>query len=294
MANSPGPVLTLLAGLCCAAAATADRLTWGNDLAAAYRQAEETGRPLIVHVTSNACGYKAPIGNPGDAHETDCELLQMQTLETAGFTEAASRFVLAVVFHTSAGGTPSEAELVRRHRIGTIPTLLVTDPWGNEIIRMIGPTPVAKAVRVLHAVPEDFRPLRAAGEALRRDPERLEALLAAAAFYEAAGVRPFAERYYERAALTPAAKADPKARRELVIARGLNLLQMNQPKDAARLFADEAGTGLSLPQSDVILFGWAMADLAAGDKPKAQKLSDDLRRLFPDSAYTKRLQQNLK
>jgi Tfp pilus assembly protein PilF len=178
-------------------------------------------------------------------------------------------------------------------RIATVPTLLVADPWGNEVIRMVGPTPLQQAVRVLNAIPGDFRPLRAAGEALRQDPARLDALLAAAAFYEGAGLGVVAERYYERASLVSAAKDDTAVRRPLVIARGLNLLRLGKPKDAARLFEDEAGRGLEGPQADVVLFGWAMASLTGGDTAKARKLGDDLSRRFPDSAYAKRLRENL-
>lgn len=278
------------------AALPAANVPWGSDLEAAFRTAAETGRPVLVHVTANPCGYKAPIGNPGDVHVTDCEKLELDTLATPAFVEAAARFVPIVANQAARVSGPDGAagrDLFREWRIATVPTLLIADPWGNEVIRMVGPTPPQQAVRVLNAIPGDFRPLRAAGEALRQDPARLDALLAAAAFYEGAGLGVVAERYYERASLVPAAKEDTAARRPLVIARGLNLLRLGRPKDAAKLFEDEAGRGAEGPQADVVLFGWAMASLAGGDKPKAQKIAADLSRRFPDSAYAKRMQENL-
>ncbi len=278
------------------AASRAGDVPWTSDLQAGFRAAAESGRPVLVHVTANPCGYKAPIGNPGDIHVTDCEKLEMDTLATPSFAEAAARFVPVVANQATRVSGPEGAsgrDFFREWRIGTVPTLLIADPWGNEVIRMVGPTPPQQAIRVLNAIPDDFKPLRTAGEALRDDPVRFDALLAAAAFYEGANLGVVAERYYERASLVPAVKTDTTARRSLVIARGLNLLRLAKPKDAAKLFEDEAKRGLDGPQADVVLFGCAMASLAGGDAPRAQKIAADLSRRFPDSVYTKRMQENL-
>jgi predicted Zn-dependent protease len=43
----------------------------------------------------------------------------------------------------------------------------------------------------------------------------------------------------------------------------------------------------------VVLFGWAMASLTSGETARARKLGDDLSKRFPDSAYAKRMQENL-
>jgi len=287
---APLVLAALAPGLTSAAA-----IDWSTDLAGAFRRAAETGQPVLVHVTANPCGYRAPIGNPGDVHETDCERLEADTLSKASFADAASRFLPVIVnFAARTGDSPVERDLLRRWKVGTVPTLLVADPWGSEVIRLIGRTPLDNAVRVLRAIPGDFQPLRAAGEALRDDPERLAALLAAAAFYEASGLRPVAERYYARAADTPAAKAGTDPRRGVVIPRGLNLLQIGRAKEAARVFSDEAGRDADGGQADAVLFGWAMAELTAGNRGKAQQVADDLARRFPQSPYAQRLQQNLK
>lgn len=275
--------------------ASAAAIDWSTDLAGAFRRAPEAGQPVLVYVTTSPCGIRAPIGDPGDVHETDCERLESATLSKPAFVEAASRFLPVIVnFAARHGDSPLERDLLRRWKIGTIPTLLVADPWGNEVIRLVGPTRLEGALRVLRAIPADFRPLHQAGEALRDDPDRLPALLAAAAFYEAAGLRPVAERYYVRAADTPAAKAGTDARRTVVLPRGLNLLQLGQAKEAADLFSEEAGRGADGAQADAVLFGWAMAELTAGNRAKAQTVAEDLAKRFPQSPYAQRLQQNLK
>lgn len=276
--------------------ATAEsRIAWGTVAADGFREARETGRPVLAYVTGTPCGTRASIGgNPGDVHETDCERFEMRTVSDPGFVEATGRFVPLLLNLTGgSSGIPADADLMRRWKIGTIPTLLVADPWGNEILRLVGPTPPERAVRVLRAMPPDLRPLRAAGETLAADPSALTALVAAAGFYEQAGLRPVAERYYESAAGTDAAKADPAARQSVVVPRGLNLLVMGKTKEAARVFSDEAARGLDGPQSDAVLFGWAMAALASGDKPKAAEVHADLAKRFPSSPYTRKLAENL-
>ena len=153
-------------------------------------------------------------------HDTDCEKLEMRTIGQAAFVAAAARFEPPIL-DLSAGRSrvAAEDDLLRRWRVGTLPTLLVADPWGNEILRLVGPTPLDRVVRVLEAMPADLRPLRTASEVLASDPESLPALLAAAGFYEKAGLRPVAERYYETAAGTTAAKSDVAARRSVALPR---------------------------------------------------------------------------
>jgi hypothetical protein len=288
-------LVLLLATLWSGAATAGDSVDWSTDIAGAFRRAAQTSRPVLVQVTANPCGYKAPIGEPGDVHETDCERLETDTLSKPDFAAAAARFVPVILnFAARTGESPAERDSLRRWKVGTVPTLLVADPWGNEVIRLVGPTPLENTLRVLRAIPADFKPLRAAGEALRGDPDSLPALLAAASFYETSGLRPVAERYYGRAAETPAARAAAETRRSVVIPRGLNLLQMGQAKEASHVFADEAARGPDGERADAVLFGWAMAEIAAGDRASAQHVADDLAKRFPQSPYAQRLQQNLK
>ena len=69
---------------------------------------------------------------------------------------------------------------------------------------------------------------------------------------------------------------------------------MGKPSEAVGVYSDEASHGLDAPQSDVVLFGWAMAALSAGDRAKATALQADMSRRFPDSPYTRKLAENLK
>jgi len=273
------------------------RIDWGLDPAAAFKRAEAERRPVLLLLSGSSCGGTAAIGAPGSGvFHTDCELLEQDVLSQRDVVEAAQRYVpLMVSAQNRAMDGPSgtEANVARRYRLATLPTLLVADPWGNEIVRLVGYTPKDRVLRILGAPPADFAPLAKAGELLRADPFSLPALLSAAAFYESAGAGVFAERYYERAADTPAARESLQARRDLVVARGLNLLKLGQAKRAAEVFKSEVEAEATGPRADVVLFGWAMAELSQGNKQKAQALSDQLSRDFPGSPYQERLKQNL-
>ena len=276
-------------------------VAWITDPVAAFQKAEEEGRPVLVLFTGDPCGSRAEIGaGEGPAasrtFQTDCELLELDVLSTPEFAAAAARY-LPLLFNragrTMVGQGPADQDLRRRYEVGTIPTLLLADPWGNEIVRLVGRTPKPKVVQILSAMPEDFAPLRADGEALRKDAKAFTALLGAASFYESARLGPIAELYYERASRTAAASKDGAARRQLVLARGANLLKLGRAKDAVELLSAEAKRERDGPQADAVLFGWALASLASGDLSAARKLSEDLSRRFPDSAYTTRLRERL-
>jgi len=103
----------------------------------------------------------------------------------------------------------------------------------------------------------------------------------------------FAERFYERAADTPAARGSVETRRSLAVARGLNLLRLGQARRAAEVFKAEVEAAATGSQADALLFGWATAELAQGNKEKAKAIADQLGRDFPASPYAERLRQNL-
>lgn len=303
-----------LAGLAGGAAQAAERIPWVVDSEAVFRQAEERERPVLVLFTGDPCpkpGTQDPAGGtraggrtegaPGrlgdlPEYETDCARLETDVLLKADVVAEAERFLPLVMNRTGrafSGETPAERDVYRRYEVGTVPTLLITDPWGNEIVRLIGATPKDLALRVLRAVPQDFKALRAAGLALRQDPQSVAALLATASFYAGGGLAPFAERYYVRAAALPDDTLGPAGRAQLTIGHGLNLLKLGQAREAVAVFEAHAKRDPEGPQADGVLFGWAMAALTLGDAKRANTLADELGRRFPDSAYTARLRENL-
>src|SRR5436305_1123037 len=79
----------------------------------------------------------------------------------------------------------------------------------------------------------------AAGRNLKANGTDFGALVSAAQFYDASGLPQVTERLYAAALASPGA-SDVAARRQAVIARGLNLIgRMNRAEEAAALFEKE-------------------------------------------------------
>lgn len=299
--------------LLAAALALADRppsIPWQRDHGVAAIAAEEKGAPLLIHFRSDDCertyvGGSAPVGTtPGSAPETprssagsagrsvgeattDCDAMEETVWSNAAVMEAASRFVPVLT------GDTSDRTLTRRYEAATMPTTLIADPWGNEIVRLVHYVDAPRIIRILNAVPRDFSALAPIAVALRRDPRDGETLLKAAAFYEGVRLPEIAEKYYERAAGSDAARADAALRARTALSRGTNLLRMGKPADAIAIFRRGSETAPQAPGADAILFGWMMAELHQGRFQEAERPYRDLITRFPESKYAAKAKENI-
>jgi tetratricopeptide (TPR) repeat protein len=278
----PAVVLLLLAGV-----------PWARDYGQAFGQAEGQGRPVLVFFRADCGGGNRPqnpieVGGPIEHQEglSECDLMQQDVWEAADVAKAAERFLPVVV----EGG---DRTLQVRYQAVRMPTTLVTDPWGNEIFRSTGYIPRDKIARILQAVPPDFSSLAPAGRALKADPANWSALVAAAHFYEGAGLPQVSERLYVKALSGPRAD-DVAAWRQAVIARGLNLMvRLQNSAEAAALFEKELGVAPTGPSSDALLLGIVNARLQDGRRKEADAAYQKMVRDFPESPFTARAKQNL-
>jgi len=284
------PSAVLLAGALMAAGKPA--IEWRVDAPRALADAETQGRPLLIQFRT-ACGRAADAGATDElgrsvhgSELSDCDLMEQDVWAHADVAGAAGRFVPVL---TGEGG---EATLNVRYNV-VKPTTVFTDPWGNEIVKLVGYIPRDRLLRVLKAIPADFVPLRGAALALRQDREHFAALAAAASFYEAAGLREFADRYYQQAQASPDTRADATARRTTVIAQGMNLMQMGKHAEATDVFARALKQAPDGPLAEALLLGQVMAEVQRGRKKDAERAFEELRRRFPDSPYTAKAQQQL-
>src|SRR5262245_14014789 len=147
--------------------------------------------------------------------------------------------------------------------------------------------------RILEAVPRDFAGLAAAGRTLRENRTDFGALVAAAGFYEGAGLPQVSDRLYAIALDVPGA-TDVVARRQAAISRGLNLMaRLNRADEAASLFEKEIAAAPDGPGSDALLLGLVNARLMQGRRPDAEAALRQLERRYPASPYTARAKENL-
>jgi len=277
-----------------ALAAPGGEIAWTKDYTRAFADAQERQAPLLVHFRGASCEHpSAPLnplesGRRPDGYQSqlgDCDLMQHDVFENTLVVGLAGRYVSVLV-------GPGDETLNTRYQVVVNPTTLFLDPWGNEIFRVAGYLERAKFSRILQAVPADFKDLAPAGRALQKRSDDPRALMAAAAFYEATGLRQVSERLYEQAAGPPTA-GDPAARRQAAMARGLNLMLMGRGPDAARVFEHALEEGPDKPGSDALLLGLVNAHLTAGKRKDADAAYARLSRQFPDSPYTRKARENL-
>jgi hypothetical protein len=276
-------------------------LAWSRDYDRAYVEAAERQAPLLIHFRGANCGSRSAPGaaEQRDAagmaggitrplHDTelnDCDLMQKDVWEDGVVTQAAARFVAVL----ADGG---DQKLNVRYQVVVNPTTLVTDPWGNEIFRVTHYLEREKMARLLQAIPADFAPLAPFGRALRDNSHDLPALIGAAAYYQGQRLPQVSERLYEKAGASPQAAADLAVRRQVAIARGLNLLLMGKDKDAAGVFDKALGEAPTGAGSDALLLGLVNAHLQGGRRKEAEAALKTLEKGWPGSPYAARARQN--
>jgi hypothetical protein len=282
--------MTTVLGLLAVLAAAG--VPWTRDYGRAFADAEEQRRPLLVFFREECGGGNRP-QNPLEAggpivHQeglSECDLMQQDVWEAPEVVEAASRFVPVLVD----GG---DRTLQVRYQAVRMPTTILTDPWGNEVFRASGYLSRAKVAGLLRAVPKDYAPLAAAGRVLRANGADFPALVAAAQFYDAAGLPQVSDRLYAAALAAPGTEV--VARRQAVISRGLLLMsRLGQAAEAAALFERELAAAPDGPGSDALLLGLVNARLTQGRRKDAEAAVRRMEREFARSPYTARARQNL-
>lgn len=277
-----------------ALALAASGVPWVRDYVKAYTSSEEQKKPLLFFFREDCGGGNRPqnpieVGGPIEHQEglSSCDLMQQDVWETEAVATAAERFTPIVVD----GG---DRTLQVRYQVVRTPTTLVTDPWGNEILRVSGYYERAKVLRLLGAVPSDFSPMAAIGTALRANGSDFAALTGAAAFYQEQRLPQVAERLYSLALNGSRSAVPVQSWRQAVIARGLNLLAgLNNAEAAAGVFQQEYAAGPGDAGSDALLLGIVNARLQQGKRSEAAAAVKTLETKHPGSPYTVRARQVL-
>lgn len=289
-----GGIMIVTTGLLLGLLAAGPGISWSHDYTKAFGDAEENRRPVLVFFRGDCGGGNLPqnpiaLGGPIEHQEglSPCERMQQDVWEDAGVIASAARFVPLLVD----GG---DRTLQVRYQATRMPTTLVADPWGNEILRASGYLSRERTLRLLAAMPADFSPLAATGKALRANPADFAALTAAAAFYEGARLPQVVEHFYGLALNSPRSAVPVEEWRKAVIGRGVNfLMSLNNPGGAAALFEAEVAAAPDAAGTDALLLGVVNARLQEGKRKEAEAALKTLEQKFPKSPYAQRARQNL-
>jgi len=241
-----------------------ESLSWLGSWKDATEVAAREMRPILLDFSDPTCG--------------DCHLMASQFWGDPEVRPVAERFVRVRVNYDGAWN------LRERFKVSFIPTVLVLDPWQNQLGRLNGWSGnPAHHLMLLRAIPPDFAPLAAdsraaaAGEANGLACERL------GEFYFRGPLAGASRDFYERAESSRELQADPARRGQIRAQIGWCELKLGNP-DEARKWFEKALDGKAQPEHpDVALAGLAVA-WAQLDKPeRGEPALERLRREFPDS-----------
>ena len=169
------------------------------------------------------------------------------------------------------------------YNVWVYPTVIYTDPWGNEVSRASGIVSAAALIPLMEVFPTDYSAVFNWNGVLEEDEKNFEALKGMAEFYLELGAWEKSNTFFESALKTRPARESEETRESIMLVIGLNELRMREYMVAQKTF----DTCLELIRDgierDKILLGLILAQLGQDKIGAAEKYLKKLKSQHPDS-----------
>ena len=174
-------------------------------------------------------------------------------------------------------------QLAVKYGVMASPTVIFTDPWGNEMSRYTGFVSVDALVPVMEAFPADFSQMVEWRAVLDKDSNNYEALNGMASFYLNLKAWELSNQYYNKALKTENVQEEQELKEGIMLVIGLNELRMKDYKKAQKAF-ESCIEGIEQgKESDKAMLGMIIAQLGQGKISNAKRTLAGLKSQFPDS-----------
>lgn len=265
--------LLLLSFPTAAVAAPGEKIEWHKDFKVAQELAKKTGKPMLVDFVADWC--------------KPCQEMERTFWPQPQIVELSKKFVAVSLDFDRRGPE------VSRYRVGSIPAVVVTDPWGNLLTSRFGFSPrlATPLLQLLQAVPADLSPIDEWNSLLEREKDNPVALVGVGDFYRKHGILDLSNSYFKRALKAKEMEMDLKVRGKLFIALGINYLKIKDYDEARKTFETYLKEIPNGDQGDTALLGILTAQLNKKKNSEAEKTLSQLKTSYPNSPVVQQGEQ---
>lgn len=192
-------------------------IRWFRDLRQASLAAQEADKPMMIEFWADWC---AP-----------CKIMDAEVYPDARVAAALSQKMVAVRVHFDL-----QTDLVRRYNVEAIPHIVFTNSYGTELLRHRGSIEAEDLAAVVEALPADMSELNRLDRILQKDKNNFDALQGMASHLRSTGLYQSSNEFYKKAVNRNEAKKNPATREAILLAMGLNFLDLRDGKEAASIF----------------------------------------------------------